>query len=66
MTPEEAVRGALGVGELRTGRIDAHAEVRGDLGLFVGLAVAVGVAAEPEVRRGADEGAVAVEHQGAR
>ena len=63
MPPEQRVRGALGIGELRAGRIDAHAEVGRDLGLFVGLAVAVGVAAEPKVRRGADEHAVAVEHQ---
>ena len=63
MTPEQRVRGAFGIGELRTGRIDAHAEVRRDLRLFVGLAVAVRVAAEPQVWRGADERAVAVQHQ---
>ena len=66
MPPEQRVRGALGIGELRAGRIDAHAEVRRDLGLLVGLAVAVRVAAEPEMRRRADEHAVAVQGDGAR
>ena len=64
--PEQRVRGAFRVGELRTGRIDAHAEVRRDLRLLIGLTVAVGIAAEPEVWRGADQGAIAVQHQRAR
>ena len=66
MTPEEAVGSAFGIGQLGARRIDTHAKVRGHLRLHVGLAVAVRVAAEPEVRRGTDERAVAVEHQGAR
>ena len=63
MTPEQRVRGAFRVGELRAGRIDAHAEICRDLGFLIGLTVAVGIAAEPEVWRGADQGAIAVEHQ---
>ena len=64
--PKQRVRGAFRVGELRTGRIDAHAKVRRDLRLLIGLTVAVRIAAEPEVRRGADESTIAVQHQRAR
>ena len=61
--PEHRVRGAFGIGELRTGRIDAHAEVRRDLDLLVGLAVAVRVAAEPEMGRSADQDAVTMQRE---
>ena len=66
MPPEHRVRGALRIGELRAGRIDAHAEVRRHLDLLVGLAVAVRVAAEPEMGRSADQHAIAMEGESAR
>jgi hypothetical protein len=65
MTPEQRVWSAFGISELRAGRVDAYAEVRRDLDLLIGLTVAVCVAAEPEMRRGADECAVAMEDEGA-
>ena len=61
VTPEQRVRGAFGISELRAGGIDAHAEVRRHFDLRVGLAVAVRVAAEPEMGRSADQHAIAVE-----
>ena len=66
VAPEQRIRSALRIGELRAGRVDAYAEVRRDLDLFVSLAIAVCVAAEPEMRRGTDECAVAMEDECAR
>ena len=66
VAPEQRIRSAFGIGELRAGWVDAHAEVRRDLDFFVGLTVTVRIAAEPEMRWGADQRAIAMKDERAR
>ena len=66
MSPQEAVGGALGIGEGGSGWINPDPKIGGDLGFFVGASIAIGVAAEPQGGRVAHENAVPCEGECAR